>query len=169
MFICMYIIYIYMQILCKYYLCIQQDVIPLTPVEKIITGLKMPTAKEKDFLEVVIREDNQRGVRAKRRFSKGEFICEYPGEVVNIEEADRREAEYKLNDEGCFILKISATLAMDATREYHRIGRLLNHAAKNANARLHTPLTIEGQIRVPFVATRDIAPGEEIFFDYGIR
>jgi SET domain-containing protein len=137
-------------------------------VEKIIAGLKMSAQNEKK-LKVIIPGDNQRGVRAKCRFTKGDFICEYPDKVVTFQEADRREAEYKLNDEGCFILKISATMAMDATREYHRLGRLVNHAAKNANAKLHPPLTIEGKTRVPFVATKDIAPGEGIFFDYGIR
>ena len=45
----------------------------------------------------------------------------------------------------------------------------MNHAAKNANVRLHKPVTINGVKRVALVALRNIKENEELFYDYGIR
>ena len=86
-----------------------------------------------------------------------------------MEEANRREQDYVNNEEGCYILHIGNQLAIDATREFQRLERLINHAASNCNIQLHRPVTINGQKCVPFVATKKIAAGEELFFDYGIR
>ena len=60
-------------------------------------------------------------------------------------------------------------LAIDATKEFTRIGRLVNHAAKNANVRLHNPVKINGVKRVALVALWDIKENEELFYDYGIQ
>ena len=66
----------------------KQPAIPLMPIEKIIVGLQNSKELEVRNLEAFIRQDNQRGVRAKRHFSKGDFVCEYPGEMISIEEAN---------------------------------------------------------------------------------
>ena len=48
-----------------------------------------------------------------------------------MEEANRREQDYVNNEEGCYILHNGNQLAIDATREFQRLGRLINHAASN--------------------------------------
>ena len=66
-------------------------------------------------------------------------------------------------------IQVPKNLAIDATREFTRIGRLVNHAAKNANVKLHNPVKIDGVKRVALVALRDIKENEELFFNYDIR
>ena len=142
---------------------------PMSPLEKLIDDLSMAENLETSTLKVIIRSDNQRGVYTKKRFRKGEFVCEYSGDIITMEEADKREEEYRGNKEGCFILHISRDVAIDGTRQFRRIGRLVNHAAKNTNLKLHNPVTINGVKRVALVASRDIREDEELFYDYGIR
>lgn len=86
-----------------------------------------------------------------------------------MDESHLREREYHMNGEGCYMLNISENEAVDATRCYDRIGRLINHASRNENCRLHRPLIVDGKKRVVLIASRDINIGEELFFDYGIR
>ena len=57
------------------------------------------------------------------------------------------------------ILNIGKDQAVDASKCFGRIGRLINHASSNPNLKLHRPLIIDGQKRVPFVALRDIDIG----------
>ena len=127
----------------------------LTPLEKVIAGLKDAVKLEKSSLKVAMRQDKQRGVYTTRPFRKGQFVAEYAGEFVTMAESLRRENEYQLNGEGCYILNISKEEAVDASRYFHRIGRLINHASSNPNLKLHRPLTIDGKKQVPFVALRD--------------
>ena len=79
------------------------------------------------------------------------------GDIITMEEADKREEEYRANKEGCFILHINKDEAIDGNRQFPRIVRLVNHAAKNANIKLHNPVTINGVKRVALVASRDIS------------
>ena len=39
----------------------------------------------------------------KRNFHPGEFLLEYPAEIVSEEDATKREEEYQKRNEGCFI------------------------------------------------------------------
>ena len=51
-----------------------------------------------------------------------------------------------------------------------RYGQFMNHAPGSlANAMPVLPVVVEGRLRVGFVATKDIAPGQEIVWDYGVR
>ena len=46
----------------------------------------------------------------------------------------------------------------------------MNHAPGSLeNAMPVLPVVVEGRLRVGFVATKDIAPGQEIVWDYGVR
>jgi SET domain-containing protein len=49
------------------------------------------------------------------------------------------------------------------------MGRYINHAAVGANLRLKPPIQARGKVRIGFVASKDINPGDELFFDYGYR
>ena len=75
----------------------------LTPLEKVIAGVKDAVTREKSSLKVLIREDNQRGVYTTRPFRKGQFVAEYAGEFVTMEESLRLEEEYRSNGEGCYL------------------------------------------------------------------
>ena len=45
-----------------------------------------------------------RGVVTTRGFTKGEFLCEYKGEMISYNEARKREKEYSKDPSiGCFM------------------------------------------------------------------
>lgn len=139
------------------------------PVEVALTGLQSAsTQQEERLLAVKVRQDNQRGVFAKVPLKKGQYVCEYAGDLINKEEAKQREEEYRQNDEGCYIMNVE-DMAIDATRSFDRYGRYINHARKNTNVKLFRALVVNGRKRVAIMATRDISQGEELLYDYGIR
>ena len=72
-----------------------------------------------------------------------------------MDEAKQREEEYKVNQEGCYILNV-ADVAIDATRTFDRVGRYINHARKNTNLKLFRPLSVGGVLRVAIMASRDV-------------
>lgn len=45
--------------------------------------------------------------------------------------------------------------------------RYLNHSRGEENLKAHRPLFVNGMPRVAFLASRDIAAGEELLWDYG--
>jgi SET domain-containing protein len=49
------------------------------------------------------------------------------------------------------------------------LGRSLNHSIKHANIKPRKEVDWTDQPRIIFVAVRDIAPKEELVFDYGDR
>ena len=81
--------------------------------------------------------------------------------------------EYKQSGEGCFILeaqdKDGKLWCFDATRRLNQFGRYLNHAPGSMiNTTPVPPVVVEGQLRVGFVATRQIEAREEVVWDYGV-
>lgn len=57
--------------------------------------------------------------------------------------------------------------SVDATRETNRLGRLINHSkCGNCQTKLHD---IDGVPHLILIASRDIAAGEELLYDYGDR
>ena len=70
---------------------------------------------------------------------------------------------------GDYIFRVEDDLYVDAEDPKHANWcRFINHSA-DANLRVKSLAFsgITGEPRVWFVATRDIAPGEELCFDYG--
>ena len=55
---------------------------------------------------------------------------------------------------------------MDATKEDSTLGRLINHGKRNANLVMKV-FVVDDAPRVVFLASKDIAIGEEILYDYG--
>ena len=48
------------------------------------------------------------GVVSTRPFSRGELVCEYSGELISLEEAQRREEEYGGDSSiGCYMYYFS--------------------------------------------------------------
>ncbi|XP_017269189.1 lysine methyltransferase 5Ab [Kryptolebias marmoratus] len=116
-------------------------------------------------------EGKGRGVFAVTGFKKGDFVVEYHGDLLDLTEAKRREAEYSKDPEtGCYMYYFqyqSKTYCVDATKETGRLGRLLNHSKSgNCQTRLHA---IDGTPHLVLVASRDIDAEEELLYDYGDR
>ena len=153
---------------------------PLTGQEVAIQGLL--GLKKGPALEVVDLGPKGRGVVTSVAISRGDYICEY--KTYRVYPAGSPEAlalgeEYERNGEGSYILetayvvpKFGRRLCFDATRHYNDIGRLINHSpatSKECNIRPFRPYYVRNKWRVGFVAKRDIAPGEELAFDYQVR
>ncbi|XP_038142917.1 N-lysine methyltransferase KMT5A-A [Cyprinodon tularosa] len=122
-------------------------------------------------MEVQHIEGKGRAVFATRCFQKGDFIVEYHGDLLQITDAKKREAEYAQNPAtGCYMYYfqyLCKTYCVDATKETGRMGRLINHSKNgNCQTKLHD---INGVPHLILVASRDIDKGEEFLYDYGDR
>lgn len=125
-----------------------------------------------DGLKVENIENKGRGVVATKKFSRGDFVVEYAGDLINISEAKNREAKYAAElDKGCYMYYFqhkNKNYCIDATDESGKLGRLLNHSKTHGNC--HTKLVdIKGHPYLILVASRDITEGEELLYDYGDR
>jgi [histone H4]-lysine20 N-methyltransferase SETD8 len=124
-----------------------------------------------DGLEVRHIAGKGRGVVTKRIFHKGEFVVEYEGELLNLQEARRRKAEYKNQSTGSSYMfhfrSGDRPFCIDATAESGKLGRLVNHSC--AGNLCPQPIVINGIPRLVLIAQRDILKGEELLYDYGDR
>ena len=125
-----------------------------------------------DGLEIRTIEGKGRGIFATRGFARGDFVCEYAGEMITYARAKEREAKYALDPAiGCYMYFFehkTKSWCIDATAETNRLGRLLNHSKLGGNC--HTKLfEINAKPYLILVAARDIRPGEELTYDYGDR
>lgn len=113
-----------------------------------------------------------RAVFADKAIAKGDFVVEYKGDLLTYNEAKKREKLYE-NDMSkgsyMFYFKVNdVTYCLDATEENNTLGRLINHSKKNYNLKSKTA-TVNGTPKLFFIASQDIAPGEELLVDYGER
>ena len=105
------------------------------------------------------------GVYAQRAIAAGEFITEYTGEHISLTEAAQREharqtrAAQGAAESSDYLYIVDDETAIDG-RHSANIARLINHACE-PNCRSD----VIGD-RVWIIATRDIAVGDEITFDY---
>ncbi len=112
------------------------------------------------------------GVRASRFIRRGEFVCAYHGELLRgAEEVADRERLYDHLDENTslvFLFKLKGSrYAIDATRSTHA-SRFINHSRRKQNIKPRAELRGVTPA-IHFYASKHIAPGEEILFDYGDR
>jgi [histone H4]-lysine20 N-methyltransferase SETD8 len=113
-----------------------------------------------------------RGVVATRAFHRGDTVVEYEGELISMQEGERREMEYAKDESiGSYMFFVTSgnrKFCIDATTESGKLGRLINHSRSAANL---TPRYefVDGVSRVLLVARQDISKGTELFYDYGDR
>uniref|UniRef100_A0A2K5QBK0 N-lysine methyltransferase KMT5A n=1 Tax=Cebus imitator TaxID=2715852 RepID=A0A2K5QBK0_CEBIM len=112
-----------------------------------------------------------RGVIATKQFSRGDFVVEDHGDLIEIAGAKKREALYTQDPStGCYMYYfqyLGKAYCVDATRETNRLGRLINHSkGGNCQTKLHD---IDGVSHLNLIASRDIAAGEELLYGYGDR
>lgn len=102
-----------------------------------------------------------RGVFAARPLADGETVIEYKGEIISWKEALRRHPHDPANPDHTFYFHIDDKRVIDGKYDGNS-ARWINHSCEpNCEAE-------QDGSRVFIKALRDIAPGEELFFDYGL-
>lgn len=112
------------------------------------------------------------GVRSPDAVPEGAFLCEYIGEYISDDEAESRGIRY--DDQKMSRLmdvlgdgKDSVRMCIDATR-FSNLGRFLNHSCAPNVFKQRVFCDHNSRLpRIAFFATRDIAPFEELCYDYG--
>ena len=112
------------------------------------------------------------GVRSPDAVPEGAFLCEYIGEYISDDEAESRGIRY--DDQKMSRLmdvlgdgKDSVRMCIDATR-FSNLGRFLNHSCDPNVFKQRVFCDHNSRLpRIAFFATRDIAPFEELCYDYG--
>lgn len=130
-------------------------------------------------LEVFMTETKGWAVRAGEAILRGTFVCEYIGEVLDEQEANRRRDRY--NSEGNYyfmdvdahindisrLVEGSARYIIDATN-YGNVSRFINHSC-SPNLVTYQVLVESMEYQrshIGLYANRDIATGEELTFNY---
>jgi SET domain-containing protein len=102
-----------------------------------------------------------KGVFAVAPIAKGEIIIEYKGEVISWPEALRRHPHDPSDPNHTFYFELETGDAIDA-KYGGNAARWINHACKpNCEAD-----EINGRVFIK--ALRELKPGEELFYDYGL-
>ncbi|OEH78141.1 set domain-containing protein [Cyclospora cayetanensis] len=115
-----------------------------------------------------------RAVLAADVIRKDDFVLEYKGELCSEREARERDIRYDRSKSFMFYFKYKERqMSIDATEERLEFGpaRLINHSRKNPNLKPKAE-ALDGDsndLRLFFVALRDIDEGEELLVDYGER
>lgn len=108
-----------------------------------------------------------RGVFALRRIRKGETILRYRGDLVTHEEIDRN---FDGNDNGhTFLFTLNEHYVIDGTHRGNS-ARWINHSCRpNCEAfQVESASKNPRRDQIVIDALRDIAPGEELTYDYHI-
>jgi hypothetical protein len=108
------------------------------------------------------------GYFAAEKIKAGDFIGEYLGALTTTGEANRRGILYHSGG-ALYEAGAGTDRTLDATRAGNKT-RYMNNAHSayviNVNMKL---MVCSGIVREAFYASRDIEPGEELFFDYHIQ
>ncbi|KAF4085348.1 hypothetical protein AMELA_G00117160 [Ameiurus melas] len=127
------------------------------------------TGRDKAGLDVkYIDSLKGRGVFTMMHFTKGEFVLEYRGELINFLESNRRHRIYHNNMKGFIFSFIwhGKLWTIDAERDDGTLGRLVNDEHINPNCKMKR-IIVEGKPHLCLFALRDITPGEEVTYHYG--
>lgn len=120
-----------------------------------------PTERRRRRIQVCQSGVHGKGVYAVVPIAKGELIQEYLGERIDWPEALRRHPQNPLDPNHTFYFHVDAGCVIDGNVKGNS-SRWINHAcAPNCVAE-----ELEGRIFIK--ALRDLVPGEELFYDYGL-
>lgn len=127
-------------------------------------------SEKDDGLEVHMFVGKGRGIISTKEFQRGDFVVEYSGELISIEEAKIREVIYAQDQNtGCYMYYFAhknVQYCVDATPETPRLGRLVNHS-RNGNLMTKT-IIVNSKPRLVLVAKEDIRPGDELTYDLSL-
>lgn len=119
---------------------------------------------QKTILKISTIKNAGIGLFAKNLITKGQFIGEYTGELVNDKEADRRGRIYDIKEHS-FVFNIDCMHSVDATYYGNKM-KFINHMPSekaNCNTQIWRVL---GTSKILVFASIDINEGDELFFDY---
>ncbi|KAJ8017380.1 Histone-lysine N-methyltransferase set-1 [Holothuria leucospilota] len=104
-----------------------------------------------------------------KEFSKEDFLLEYSGDLLTNEEGKQREKQYSEEDGSFlfFFLHNGKEKCIDATKERNRAGRMVNDSNR-PNAKMRV-VEVSGTPHLCLFAVQDIANGEELRYDYGVK
>ncbi|XP_076231565.1 SET domain containing 8 isoform X2 [Calliopsis andreniformis] len=112
-----------------------------------------------------------RGVITTREFTKGEFVVEYIGELIDQVTAKKREKIYAQDQNtGCYMYYFqhrNHQYCVDATAETDKLGRLVNHS-RNGNL-VARVIEVGSTPHLVLTAKENIPVGVEVTYDYGDR
>ncbi|MCR5183420.1 MAG: SET domain-containing protein-lysine N-methyltransferase [Opitutales bacterium] len=104
------------------------------------------------------------GVFATSAIPAGTRICDYLGEIIDLEEVEHRQKSADGND--IYIMAIDEKYFIDATRLVeNNPARFINHSCDENCDAVWDP----AEKRLKIIAKRNITPGEELSFDYGFE
>ena len=120
-------------------------------------------AKRSDARRIQVRKSgvHGKGVFALQPIREGERIIEYTGEIIGWPEALRRHPHDPADPKHTFYFSIDDEHVIDANVGGNA-SRWINHAC-DPNCQAD-----EADGRVFINALRDLQPGEELFYDYGL-
>ncbi|KAK4125112.1 hypothetical protein N657DRAFT_569792 [Parathielavia appendiculata] len=114
-------------------------------------------------VEVFKTPDRGYGVRSNRCFEPNQIIMEYTGEIITVEECERRMNEVYKDNECYYLMSFDQNMIIDATTG--SIARFVNHSC-SPNCRM-IKWIVSGQPRMAlFAGDRPIMTGEELTYDY---
>lgn len=107
------------------------------------------------------------GLLADEDIKGGQFIIEYCGEVIALEEAKQRSESYHEHGlKDAYIISLNANYFIDATKK-GSMARFINHSCMpNCETRKWTVL---GETRVGIFAKQDISAGTELSYNYNFE
>ena len=104
------------------------------------------------------------GLVSNKRYKKGDRIIEYTGEIID----EATKISRYPNNEGQYVMYVMHNMYIDAVDPLlSSAARYINSSGGGYNNAAIIPHHQHGAHTINIVATRDIAPGEEIFMPYG--
>lgn len=104
------------------------------------------------------------GLKLLEDISKGKFLTEYVGEVLDMPAYEARQKQYALKGHKHFyFMTLNGSEVIDACIKGNK-GRFINHSCE-PNCRTEKWM-VNGEICIGLFALRDIKKGEEVTFDY---
>ena len=120
-----------------------------------------PAPRDRRRIQVRRSGVHGKGVFALREIASGECIIEYEGELISWKEALRRHPHDPSDPNHTFYFHIDDESVIDGGIGGNA-SRWMNHSCvPNCEA-------VDEKGRIFLEALHDIAPGEELFFDYGL-
>ena len=123
--------------------------------------------QRKEFCDVEVFDAGSKGKGLRlsngtKAAMKGDILCEYLGRAIREKALNRLFRRYQL-DRRLYIMSLGDGVYLDA-RQKGGIARYINHSCKpNCKVELWT---VRGVVRAAVVSMCEIAPGEELTFDY---
>ena len=125
------------------------------------TSVVKPAPADHRRIQVRLSGVHGKGVFALRPIAAGSRLIEYTGEIIAWDEALRRHPHDANDSNHTFFFTIDGGRVIDAAVGGNA-SRWINHACD--------PNCVADQVgdRVHIDALRDLQPGEELFYDYGL-